>query len=354
MMITGDHPKTGAVIGQALGLIEGGRAMTGVEIEKLDDKALVEAVRKTSVYARVNPQHKLRIVQALQTSGEVVAMTGDGVNDAPALKTADIGVAMGITGTDVSKQAADIILADDNFATIVAAIEEGRTIFSNIRKFLRYLLSSNIGEVLTMFLGVLLADRIGLRAEEETIALPLLATQLLWINLVTDGAPALALGLDPPNEGTMAKPPRPTKEPVITGGMWFGILFTGAIFAVGTLLMLDASLPGGLIEGTGNMRYGQTMAFTTLVFFSLFAVFNARSDERSAFSGLFSNLWLWGAVALSLGLQVLVVYTPVLQKAFSTTNLSMADWIKCLAVGSSVLWLREVCKIVVRRRQKKS
>ena len=352
MMITGDHPRTAVVIAQALGLIEDARVLTGVEIEKLDDKALTEAVQKTSVYARVNPQHKLRIVQALQREHGIVAMTGDGVNDAPALKTADIGVAMGITGTDVSKQAADIILADDNFATIVAAIEEGRTIFSNIRKFLRYLLSSNIGEVLTMFLGVLLADRIGLRAEAETIALPLLATQLLWINLVTDGAPALALGLDPPNEGTMAKPPRPRGEPVITGGMWVGILFTGIIFAVGTLLMVDASMPGGFIEGTGDMRYAQTMGFTTLVFFSLFAVFNSRSDERSAFSGLFSNPWLWAAVGLSLGLQLLVVYTPALQKAFSTVGLSADDWLKCAAVGSSVVWLREISKIVARRRMK--
>ena len=349
LMITGDHPRTAAVIGEQLGLIQDGKTLTGVEIEKLDDAAVANAVKNTSVYARVNPQHKLRIVNALQSSGAVVAMTGDGVNDAPALKKADIGVAMGITGTDVSKQAADIILADDNYATIVAAIEEGRTIFSNIRKFLRYLLSSNIGEVLTMFLGVLFADSIGLLPEGETIPLPLLATQLLWINLVTDGAPALALGVDPPNEGTMAKPPRPVHEPVITRDMWFGILLTGAVFAVGTLLMLDASLSGGFIDGAGTMHYAQTMAFTTLVFFSLFAVFNARSDERSAFSGLFSNFWLWGAVGFSLGLQVLVVYTPFLQKAFSTTALTLGDWLQCAVVGSSVLWIRELTKLAVRR-----
>jgi Ca2+-transporting ATPase len=200
-----------------------------------------------------------------------------------------------------------------------------------------------------MFLGVLFADRIGLVAEDDIIPLPLLATQLLWINLVTDGAPALALGLDPPNEGTMAKPPRPRHEPVITRDMWFGIILTGVVFAVGTLVMLDASLPGGLIEGSAGMRYAQTMAFTTLVFFSLFAVFNARSDERSAFSGLFSNLWLWGAVGLSLGLQVLVVYMPFLQKAFSTTALTWSDWLQCAVVGSSVLWVRELTKLVVRR-----
>ena len=209
MMITGDHPKTAAVIAEELGIVENGRAVTGAELEKLSDDALAQTVKEVSVYARVNPEHKLRIVKALQREGATVAMTGDGVNDAPALKTADIGVAMGITGTDVSKEAADMVLADDNFASIVAAVEEGRAIFSNIRKFLRYLLSSNIGEVLTMFFGVLLADFIGLAPEGGGLALPLMATQILWINLVTDGAPALALGVDPADAGVMTRPPRP-------------------------------------------------------------------------------------------------------------------------------------------------
>ena len=349
MMITGDHPKTAAVIASELGIAENVRAVTGAELEKLPDDALAQTVNEVSVYARVNPEHKLRIVKALQRGGATVAMTGDGVNDAPALKTADIGVAMGITGTDVSKEAADMVLADDNFASIVAAVEEGRAIFSNIRKFLRYLLASNIGEVMTMFFGVLLANVIRLTAEEDGgVVLPLLATQILWINLVTDGAPALALGVDPADAGVMTKKPRPRSEGVITRRMWFGILFVGVVSAAGTLLVLDWSLPGGLIEGRGSMRYAQTMAFTTMVFFSLFTVFNARSDERSAFTGLFSNKWLWGAVLLSLLLQVAVVHVPFLQQAFSTVSLSLSDWLRCAGVASSVLWLRELSKIVTR------
>ena len=339
IMITGDHPLTAAVIAKELGIVDDARAVAGSEIESMDDAALDRTVREVSVYARVNPEHKLRIVQALQRGGAVVAMTGDGVNDAPALKTADIGIAMGITGTDVSKEAADMVLADDNFATIVAAVEEGRSIYANIRKFLRYLLSSNIGEVLTMFFGVVFADAIGLKAAEGALVLPLLATQLLWINLVSDGAPALALGIDPPLPGLMAVPPRPRDESVITRRMWAGIFFAGVIISAGTLIVLHVSMPGGL-------RYAQTMAFTTLVFFSLFQIFNARSDARSAFVGMFANKWLWLAILLSLLLQVVVVYTPFLQLAFSTTNLSFNDWLLCAAVASSVLWLRELTKVL--------
>ncbi|HET6620322.1 MAG TPA: cation-translocating P-type ATPase [Dongiaceae bacterium] len=346
MMITGDHPRTAAVIAMELGIAVDGRAVTGAELEKMSDEELDRTVCEVSVYARVNPGHKLRIVNALQRGGMTVAMTGDGVNDAPALKKADIGVAMGITGTDVSKQAADMVLADDNFASIVAAVEEGRAIFSNIRKFLRYLLSSNVGEVMTMFFGVLLADLIGLHATGGGgVVLPLLATQILWINLVTDGAPALALGVDSADTGTMSKPPRPRGEGVITPRMWAGILFVGAIMAAGTLLIFDASLPGGLIDGAGSLAYGQTMAFTTLTLFQLFNVFNARSDERSAFANLFTNHWLWSAVGLSLVLHMAVVYMPFLQSAFSTVPLSIGDWIICVAMASSVLWLRELSKV---------
>jgi P-type Ca2+ transporter type 2C len=320
--------------------------MTGAELETLSADALSRMSADVSVYARVNPEHKLRIVDALKHSGAVVAMTGDGVNDAPALKKADIGVAMGITGTDVSKEAADMVLSDDNFASIVAAVEEGRAIFANIRKFLRYLLSSNIGEVMTMFFGVLLARQIGLDVVGGAVVLPLLATQILWINLVTDGPPALALGVDPADEGLMQQPPRPVGEGVVTGRMWRGIFFVGTVMAAGTLFVLDASMPGGFVEGEGNLRYGQTMAFTTLMLFQMFNVVNARSDERSAFVHLFTNRWLWGAVAGSVALQFLVVYVPFLQRAFGTIGLTARDWIFCIAVASSVLWLREATKLI--------
>jgi Ca2+-transporting ATPase len=349
LMITGDHPETAKVIARELGISSDGPVMRGPELEKMTETQLTEAVREISVYARVNPAHKLRIVKSLQADGAIVAMTGDGVNDAPALKTADIGIAMGIAGTDVSKEAADIVLADDNFASIVAAVEEGRAIFSNIRKFLRYLLGSNIGEVMTMFFGVVLADVIGLEHPEGgAVVLPLLATQMLWVNLATDGAPALALGVDPADEGVMQRPPRPGEERVVTRKMWFGILLTGFVTAIGTLLVLDASMRDGLIEGHGDLRYGQTRAFTTLVCFSLFTVFTSRSDDRSAFRGLFVNGWLWGAVLLSAALQVAVVYVPFLQAGFGTTALAAGDWLVCIAVASSVLWVRELDKLIAR------
>ncbi len=346
IMITGDHPSTAAAIARELGIMTGDRVVVGAAIQKMSDADLDQTVRDVSVYARVNPEHKLRIVDALQRTGAIVAMTGDGVNDAPALKTADIGVAMGITGTDVSKEASDMVLTDDNFASIVAAVEEGRSIFANIQKFLRFLLSSNIGEVLTMFFGILFAGVIGLTGQGEVLVLPLLATQILWINLVTDGPPALALGLDPADPGVMQRPPRPPDSRVITRQMWVGIGFVGIIMAIGTLLVLDSGLPGGLIEGSGDLNYARTLAFTTLIFFQLFNVFNARSDTRSMVHGLFQNAWLWGAVALSLLLHTLVIYTPGLQRAFSTVPLGIGDWLYCVAVASSVIWLRELYKLI--------
>ncbi|NOK62808.1 MAG: cation-translocating P-type ATPase [Chloroflexi bacterium AL-W] len=349
IMITGDHPQTAIAIARELGISSNNTAIIGTQLQQYTDTELDQIVRDVSVYARVNPEHKLHIVDSLQRSGAVVAMTGDGVNDAPALKAADIGVAMGITGTDVSKEAADVVLADDNFATIVAAVEEGRAIFSNIQKFLRYLLSSNIGEVLTMFLGIVLAGILGLTGEGAAVVLPLLATQILWINLVTDGAPALALGVDPANPHTMQRHPRPRGSPVITRQMWIGIVFVGIIMATGTLLMLDFGLPGGLISGTGDLPYARTLAFTTLVLFQLFNVFNARSDERSAFDGLFHSPWLWGGVLLSLLLHLMVIYIPFLQNAFGTIPLSGQDWLRCVAVASTVIWGRELQKLWTRQ-----
>jgi magnesium-transporting ATPase (P-type) len=349
LMITGDHPRTAARIARDLGIAEHDcRVLTGADIGRLDDEALADAVQEVSVYARVAPEHKLRIVDALQADQEIVAMTGDGVNDAPALKSADIGVAMGTTGTDVTKEAADMILADDNFATIVTAIREGRGIFANIRKFLRFLLSSNMGEVLTMFLGVVLAGVIGLADTGEAIAVPLLATQILWINLLTDSAPALAMGVDPPPDDVMRHPPRRPTDRVIDREMSLGILWVGLVMAVVTLAALDLRLDGGLLGGSGDIDEGRTMAFTTLVLAQLFNCLNARSDRASAFHHLFTNRWLWGAIALSTVLQVAVVELPFLNDAFGTTALSIGDWVVCVALASVVLWADEAKKLVAR------
>jgi P-type Ca2+ transporter type 2C len=356
IMITGDHPVTAAAIAAELGISgEGARALVGAQLQRMDDAQLREAVREVSVYARVAPDHKLRIVRALNANGEIAAMTGDGVNDAPALKAADIGVAMGITGTDVAKGAADMILTDDNFASIVAAVEEGRSIFANIQRFLRYLLSSNIGEVLVMFLGVVLAGTIGLVPEEgSAVVAPLLATQILWINLLTDSGPALALGVEPADHDVMLRPPRDPRSRVITGRMWFDIVFVGAIMAAGTLGVMDWALPGGLVTGGHagrGMRHAQTMAFTTLVFYQLFNAFNARFEDRSAFRELLSNRWLWLAVLGSAALQLAVVHAPFLQRAFRTVPLAPRDWLICVAVASSVMWSMELEKRVMRARE---
>jgi P-type Ca2+ transporter type 2C len=351
ILITGDHPVTAAAIAAELGISEpGGRTIVGAELQELDDERLRDAVREVSVYARVAPEHKLRIVKALNANGEIAAMTGDGVNDAPALKAADIGVAMGITGTDVSKGAADMILADDNFASIVAAVEEGRSIFANIQRFLRYLLSSNIGEVAVMFFGVVFAGFLGLVPEEgSAVVVPLLATQILWINLLTDSGPALALGVEPADHDVMLKPPRDPRTRVISGPMWLDIVFVGMVMAAGTLGVMDWALPGGLITGDGEanrgIRHAQTLAFTTLVFYQLFNAFNARSEERSAFHKLFANHWLWVAVLVSIALQVAVIHAPFLQQAFRTVPLDLRDWLVCVAVASTVLWAMELKKL---------
>ncbi len=357
IMITGDHPRTATRIAADLGIVEAGAtALTGLELDGLDDTAFAEAVRNTSVYARVAPAHKLRIVDALQADGNIVAMTGDGVNDAPALKTADIGVAMGVTGTEVTKEAAKMILADDNFATIVEAVREGRGIFDNIRKFLRYLLSSNMGEVLTVFLGVVGAGVIGLTGAaagvDGAVVLPLLATQILWINLITDSGPALAMGVDPTTDDVMARKPRRMGDRVIDTRMWAWVVQIGLVMAVVTLLTIDICLPGGLIEGTHDLANARTAGFTVLVFAQLFNCFNARSETASAFAHLFVNRWLWGAIAMSVLLQVAVVHLEFLNLAFGTAPLAFDQWLLCIAMASVVLWASELVKLVSREWQK--
>jgi magnesium-transporting ATPase (P-type) len=323
IMITGDHPRTAVRIAANLGIVAtGAPVLTGIELDKLGDDAFAAAALQTSVFARVAPKHKLKIVQALQADGQVVAMTGDGVNDAPALKAADIGVAMGLTGTEVTKEAARMILADDHFATIMLAVREGRGVLDNIRKFLRYLLSSNLAEVLTVFAGVVGAGIIGLKATATgsggTVVLPLLATQILWINLITDTVPALAMGVDPINDNVMVRKPRPCSQRIIDPPMMLGVLEIGGVMAVLTLLTLDLFLPGGLIEpvdawlGAGplSLELARTAAFTVLVLTQLFNCFNARSASVSALHMVFSNRWLWAAVNLSTALQVAEVHLP--------------------------------------------
>lgn len=349
IMVTGDHPTTAAHIAEELGIVEPeSKVVTGTELDALSPAQLLEITAHTSVYARVAPRNKLQIVHALQAHAEVVAVTGDGVNDAPALKAADIGVAMG-TGTEVTKEAAKMILGDDDFATIVAAVRQGRIIYDNIKKFLRYLLSSNIGEVFTVFFGVLFVGLVGgAGTSDGDIVLPLLATQILWINLVTDAAPALAMGVDREVDDIMGRPPRRVTDRIIDRRMWTGILFIGIVMAAATLLTMDIFLPGGLIEGSDSLEVARTAGFTTLVFAQLFNAFNSRSETASAFRNLFTNGWLWAAVVLGVCLQVAVVHTPFLQAAFGTTSLDAAHWAVAVAMASAVLWLDELRKLVLR------
>jgi Ca2+-transporting ATPase len=361
VMITGDHPATAEAIARELDIFEpGARLVTGTELRAMADAELDAIVERVRVFARVDPEHKLRIVGALQRQGHIVAMTGDGINDAPALKSANIGVAMGITGTDVSKEAADMVLTDDNFASIVKAIEEGRGIYDNIRKYLLYLLSSNAGELLTMFAGVTFAGMLGLVSVEPGLFLPLLAAQLLWINLITDGPPALALGVDPKDPDVMGRPPRSRGGGVLTSEDWWRLAIIGLVMMVGTLAVLDAYYPGGLFTlfatGTGpnlaDETHARTMAFTTLMMFQLFNVYNCRSTWRSAFSGFFENKWLIAAVALSLFTHVLVIYVPFLQTAFHTVPLSSFDWMIATAVAGTLLVGAEAVKLVLRMERR--
>ena len=356
VMITGDHPLTAARIASDLGIIaKDGKALTGDELDAMDEPQLDKATSEVSVYARVAPEHKLKIVESLQRQGNIVAMTGDGVNDAPAVKAADIGVAMGITGTEVTKQSAKMILADDNFSTIVAAVREGRGIFDNIRKFLRYLLSSNVGEVFTVFFGVVFAGWLGIKNPASVgVTVPLLATQLLWINLLTDAAPALAMGVDPMTEDVMDRKPRKLTDRVIDGAMWGDIVYIG-------IIGMDMHLSGGLftdrsVSAMGHdaqMVEARTMGFTILVFAQLFNALASRSHLQSAFVGLFSNKWLWGAIGLSVVLQLFVIYVPFLNTAFGTTPLPPMAWLECIGLAFFVLLASEIRKIFLRMRAKK-
>lgn len=328
IMITGDNLATAVSIAKSVGLK--GKAINGKEIENMADYE--NRVEEFCVYARVDPVHKLRIVEALQKKGHIVAMTGDGINDAPALKKSDIGIAMGATGTDVAKEASAMILADDNFSTIVNAVEEGRNIYSNIKKFVEYLLSSNIGEVFVVFFASILS-----------LKEPLIARQILWINLATDLLPATALSLEPPEKGIMNKSPREKSEQIVNWNRIVIIMLIGAIMTLGTLFVFE------LYNPEINLKKAQTVAFTTLVVYQMFNVLNQRSEEQSIFKlGFFSNKWLIISVVASLALQAIAVYVPFLQQAFGTVALQLKDWLWIIAVSSTILIFGEIVKLLRR------
>jgi Ca2+-transporting ATPase len=333
VMITGDHPLTARHIATELGIAEDNRILTERDLASLPGEDLVDLVEEVPVYARVSPEHKLDIVEALQEKGHIVAMTGDGVNDAPALKKADIGVAMGITGTDVSKEAADMVLTDDNFATIVAAVEQGRVIYDNIRKFIKYLLTSNSAEILVMLVGPFLG-----------LGLPLLPLQILWINLVTDGPPALALSAEPAERGIMRRPPRPPRESVFARGLGRHVVWVGVLMAL-------VSLATGLWYSQIAPEIWQTMVFTTLTLSQLSHVMAIRSGDESLFRvGLLSNKPLLGAVALTFVLQLLAIYTPFFQRFLETEALPLAHLAIAVALSTIIFWAVEVEKWLGRRK----
>jgi len=332
VMITGDHRDTAVAIARRIGLpVRGQEVVTGEQLEQMDDSQLEARIENISVCARVYPEHKMRIVRALKKRGHVVAMTGDGVNDAPALKEANIGIAMGIAGTEVTKEAAGLILMDDNFATIVAAVEEGRVIYNNIRKFIRFLLSCNTGEVFTMFLAILLG-----------FPLPLKAIQILWVNLVTDGLPALALSMEPANPAIMERPPRPPEESILAGGLGASIFATGLTFGVLTLLVFALAL------SQGSLEYARTMALATLIMVQLIFALECRRDYCGRAAPLRSNLWIVGALLTSLALTGLVLYVPLLRAVFATVVLSPRDWLMVTAAALVPVALRQV-SVLLRR-----
>jgi Ca2+-transporting ATPase len=335
VMITGDHPITAHAIAKRLGILEAHQngVITGVELNSLSDMQLKTRVGNIRVYARASPEQKIRIVKALQHNGEFVAMTGDGVNDAPALKQADIGVAMGKKGTDVAREASDMILVDDNFATIVAAIREGRRIFDNIRKFIKYTMTSNSGEIWTLFLAPFLG-----------LPIPLLPIQILWINLVTDGLPGLALSAEPQERGIMHRPPRPPQESIFAHGMWQHMVGVG-------LLIGGLSLAGQAWAYHSGSENWQTVVFTVLTFSQLVQVLVIRSERESLITiGLFSNLPLLGAVLLTVALQLMVIYLPFFNAIFHTSPLKLIELLVCFALPMIVFVVVEIEKLLVRRK----
>lgn len=325
LMITGDHKETATAIAAELGLIEkNGGAMTGAEIEALDDEALSQAVKRFSVFARVTAAHKFRIVKALRKNGEIVAMTGDGVNDAPAVKEADIGVAMGLTGTDVTKEASDMVITDDNFSSIVQAVEEGRGIYNNILKFVSYLVSHNLAEIFVLFIGMLA----GFRDLNGVPFIPLLAVQILWMNLVTDGLPALALSLDASDPEAMKRPPRKPSDPVLSPQLLILLTVSGVIMAAGALVFCVSGLRHG-------PDYARSMTLTALVFLQAIPVQMIRTTQGLSF---FSNPWILAALGISYLLQIAVLYVPFMQKIFSTVPLNLQEWPVLALIGISV-WI---------------
>lgn len=337
IMVTGDHKLTAQAIAEQLGLGREGRpkVMTGSEWESLSAFEKQEAVKDVDVFARVAPHHKLSIVRALQQNGEVVGMTGDGVNDAPAVKEADIGISMGISGTDVTKEASDMILADDNYQTIIAAIREGRIIYDNIRKFIRYLLGCNVGEVLTMF-----------TATVAGLPLPLIPIQILWMNLVTDGLPAVALGMDPGDDDIMERPPRNAQESIFARRLHLKIGFSGLLISLCTLAIFVISLR----HNPDDLARARTLAFTTLVMAQLVFVFECRSEYHSIFEiGLFSNLYLVAAVIISTLMQILVLYQPWLQRVFGTIPLTMDEWLLVLSFAAFPLVIDTAARLAKRQ-----
>ncbi|MCI8478730.1 MAG: calcium-translocating P-type ATPase, PMCA-type [Oscillospiraceae bacterium] len=338
VMITGDHKLTAVAVARSLDLYrEGDLAITGEDLDFMPQELLEEEIEKFSVFARVSPEHKMRIVQAWQARGRVAAMTGDGVNDAPALKTADIGCAMGITGTDVAKEAADMILTDDDFSTIVSAVEQGRGIYANIKKAIHYLLSCNIGEIVTIFTATVL----------DFAQMPLVPVQLLWLNLVTDSLPALALGVEPVEEGVMDQAPRDPQERLFAGGFAFRLLWQGAMVGVLTLAayFLGAYILPGAADGAAN-----TMAFATLTLCQLFHAFDVRSERASLFHiGLFSNPSMNKAFLAGLGMQLAVLCVPPLQAVFSTVSMNAAQWAAVLGLAVTPLVVCEIEKALGRR-----